>query len=330
MLRTNITLLRKVKMNNVIESVLLNPNQVEELKFNDILKLLEHIDLFLTNLKEFPVVKINKIKDRNTVVYFAGDTHGDLKTSGWIIDHILLSSDKDKKSGKKVVFLGDYIDRAPDDVAYGGLKNILYLLCLKTKYPDNLVLLRGNHEGYDLVKLSPYGLLDEIEDVWGQQNGLEIHNRFLDLFTKLPLFVLTSNGVFATHGGFPMTKNIFKLNLDDEDAIIQTLWNDPTDFAPFRGPIRFRTNYNKVETIRFLDKINSKVLLRGHHYTTSGYSIFNDRILTLFTSRRYRYEGVGGVLLARTELEKEVNTVMDLELLEIKGGKLEKRQIERL
>jgi protein phosphatase len=270
------------------------------------------------------------VKDKNIIVYFAGDTHGDLTISKWIIDHILNPTNKDRKNENKFVFLGDYVDRPPHDVVYGGLKNVLFLLCMKTKYPDNLILLRGNHEGYDLVKLSPYELIDEITVLWGQQNVSEIHNKFIEIFRKLPLFVLTSNGIFAAHGGFPLAKNIFKIGLLDDDAIIQTLWNDPIDYAPFRGPIKFRINYSKEDTLRFLDKINSRVMIRAHHYNTSGYSIYNDRVLTVFTSRRYQYEGAGGVLLVKTELEKNINTVMDLTLLKIEGGKLKKRLIERL
>ena len=52
----------------------------------------------------------------------------------------------DDNPTNKLLFLGDYVDRGP----YGP-EVILYLLTLKVRYPDKVVLMRGNHESREMT-----------------------------------------------------------------------------------------------------------------------------------------------------------------------------------
>lgn len=318
-------------MNNDIEAIAKNPEYIEKLKSDQVEILLKDIRCVLEGLDEFPLLRFNKNVKHDTILYFAGDTHGDLKISRWIINNILKPAIQDKTVDTKVIFLGDYVDRAPDDVPFGGVKNVLYLLCQKVLYPEHLFLLCGNHEGYVYLPFAPYGLKSEVGVVWGVENANNIHDGFLKIFSKLPIFVLTSNGVFAAHGGFPREKSIFDVSTKDKDAILQTIWCDPSDFTSYRGPIiNSLGKFTQKDTITFLEKINAKVMLRGHYYSTSGCAIYQDSVLTIFSSRRYANKGAGGVLLVKMKLSDKINYTSDLELLEISNDKLKKKSIKSM
>jgi len=306
------------------------PHNIENLKPYDVISLLEYINSFYSNLDEFPLLRFNKLEKKDTVLHFVGDTHGDLRISKWIVQHILIPSIKETEVDNKIIFLGDYVDRSPPDEPYGGVKNVLYLICLKILYPEKIYLLRGNHEGYNFLRLSPYELPYEITKLWGSNYFNDIHKLFLSIFNHLPLFVLTSNGIYATHGGFPKNIEIKKVKKDDKDAILQTIWGDPKDFGPYRGPISTETNFNAGELDTFLGKIGAHVMLRGHDYSTMGCSIYNNKVLTIFSSRNYASKVAGGVLICRTSLLKKIINVQDLELLEIYKNKLKSKIIKHL
>jgi len=316
-------------MQNISNQITKDPNTIEPLNPDQLLLLLTDIQERLTNLNEFPLLRFQSDKNRKTTLYFAGDTHGDLKVSRWLAEHIFKHSMEVKEYDTKIIFLGDYIDRAPEDVPYGGVKNVLYLLCLKTLYPDKIYLLRGNHECHELLPYSPYELPIEIDRIWGREHLTEIHDQFIKIFSLLPLYILTSNGLFASHSGFPKNQDTSKVSYKDETSILETLWGDPNEFASYRGPISPKTNYTKQEFTEFMGRLGTKVMLRGHDYAMNGYSIYDDRLLTIFSSRRYMNCGAGGVLVCKIELQKKIINVQDLMLFDTSKNKFENKTIER-
>jgi serine/threonine-protein phosphatase PP1 catalytic subunit len=217
---------------------------------------------------------------------FVGDTHGDFVVTKEIAH--LFFQDK----AVKLVFLGDYIDRAPEDVETS-VPNICYLLFLKYCYPENIFLLQGNHEATYAIPCHPYQFKDEVERLYP---GL--HERFLAVFAQMPLMVLANN-VFAAHGGIPKKYRLNQLRSipkNDPYLIEAVTWSDPATSMNYRGA---GYPYSSKDLEVFLKEVKAELFLKSHDYNTLGNTIFNRRCLTIFSSRRYKEMGNNGILIAR-------------------------------
>ena len=92
------------------------------------------------------------MKESNVVpvrppIIICGDVHGQFP------DLMELLSLGGRVSDHRYLFLGDYVDRGH----YSG-ETISLLLAYKVKYPDNITLIRGNHESRLTTK--DYGFYD--------------------------------------------------------------------------------------------------------------------------------------------------------------------------
>jgi len=260
---------------------------------------------FLLEIKEI-FQKENQLihLPENKIIIFVGDTHGDFKSSIQVLKNYL-------NKNTIIVFLGDYVDRAPEKL--GDIKNILYLFHMKIKN-KNLILLRGNHE--DIMVNTRYGFKDNVMELWDE----EIWALFNNVFASMPLAVTTKK-IIGLHGGLPeikrleQIKNIPKGLFTGENKFLdQLLWSDSLDVKVhcgrhFEHPkvpnktqglfdveegiiekenrgVKHALLYGKTYFEEIISKIKKEILIRSHNPEAKGLA-FNKRCITLFTSSSY-------------------------------------------
>lgn len=243
-----------------------------------------------------------------------GDTHGDWRSTEAAVARFL-----EAPRERLFVGLGDYVDRAPDDCGEGSVANALYLLSLAARYPEQVVLVRGNHETHRAIAVLPHDLPEEVDALWGPDP--ERYQRLSSLLERGPLAALTPSGVYFAHAGFPRQASgnwASRLDRPDEATLMDLVWAECSESRTHRGVPRF----TKADWTRFAEVSGASIFLRGHDPDLNGRWSLDDRCLTLHTSRIY--ERYGGVLAARVDLTRPARAaVVTVEHLETEGRDFE-------
>jgi protein phosphatase len=215
-----------------------------------------------------------------------GDIHGDLTTLYKILKHIDFE-DRMKDKRNKIIFLGDYGDRGEKspEVYYVILK-------LKLEYKNNIVLLRGNHEGPHDLMAYPHDLPLFLIEKFGSK-GHEIYMHIKKLFEKFYLAFVVLGKFIVLHGGIPSKA----LTLEDiakakvmhpkKSLLEEILWNDPKEGEGIEDSYRGAGKlFGKDITEKFLKRNNLMLLIRGHEPAREGYYIIHDNMVITVFSRK--------------------------------------------
>ena len=256
-----------------------------------------------------PLVKLPARPFHEAVVF--GDTHGDHRSTERVAAEFLASP-----SDRLLVGLGDYVDRAPRDCPNGSVVNALYLLGLSARYPDRVVLIKGNHELDRWVGVRPHDLPSEVEDLWG--SGGNRYERLQSLLERGPYAAVSPSGVYFAHGGFPREgldeRWESSFSAPDEELTLEVGWGECGASRAHRLVVR---PFTEEELGRFLARSGARLFLRGHDPDLAGQWVFGARCLTLHTSRSYaRY---GGVLFASVPLDRALDAAKSIALHRIDG-----------
>src|SRR5438445_1630267 len=133
---------------------------------------------------------------KNLVI--VGDLHGDLQTFQSILQKIDYENFLSNYNNK-LIFLGDYVDRGSNSIG------VLYTICyLKQKFPNSVILMRGNHEAPAEFPFSSHDLPLKLTQQYGQKMAKSIYgNKIIPLFRLLSLIVRIPKQLLIVHGGLP-------------------------------------------------------------------------------------------------------------------------------
>jgi len=229
-----------------------------------------------------------------------GDLHGDI-FSLW---QIFIAQKLYDLVNRKLIFLGDYIDRGTYQLS------TLYLpLLLKKIYPNNVFLLKGNHENFTLDENGMYkanvsGDNDLFINFWKNYLSQYCIDNIVSLLNDLPILIQFNEKIGIVHGGLPRPTNGDRYDeinslydLDTEERNYEMIWNRPVDkeiAVMITGDSDFETSLPHFNN--FIERLGWKFMIRGHCVDLKGYKLFYDnRMATIFSSGSFMaYSGYQG------------------------------------
>lgn len=251
-------------------------------------------------------------------VIVVGDIHGDLDSLIHILEESSFLERTRKGENIFTVFLGDYGDRGiySPEVYY-------IVLWLKEQFPENIVLMRGNHEGPDDLLAYPHDLPIHLNRKFGE-NGSTVYRKIRDLFNYLYSVVLVEGKLVTLHGGAPSQAS----TIDDlayahkkhphEPHLEEILWSDPIENVKgtYPSPRGAGKLFGEDITDNLLKILNVKMLIRGHEPSENGFKTnHSNKILTLFSRKGPPYHNNYGAYLHLDLSQKIENTTHLLEYI---------------
>ena len=159
--------------------------------------------------------------------------------------------------------LGDYVDRG-----YYSVESASLMIALKLRWPDRIVILRGNHESRQITQV--YGFYDECVRKFG---NADVWKAFTDLFDYFPITALIEGRVFALHGGLSPSldslNQVRKLDrvreIPHEGIYCDMMWSDPDDRNGFGVSSRGAGyTFGRDVTAKFCKENNLDFVARAH------------------------------------------------------------------
>lgn len=144
-----------------------------------------------------------------------------------MLDEFIPYLDGEEGKDKKILFLGDYVDRG-----IRGVEVLIYLMVLKINYPNKVIMLRGNHESRNMTET--FTFREECIYKYDQ----EVYDSFMDMFDSFPISSVVNGLYLCMHGGispelYEVEDLNNKINRFQEPPSVgllcDILWSDPAD-----------------------------------------------------------------------------------------------------
>eukprot|EP00730_Choanoeca_flexa_P013890 TRINITY_DN5839_c0_g1_i2.p1 TRINITY_DN5839_c0_g1~~TRINITY_DN5839_c0_g1_i2.p1 ORF type:complete len:307 (+),score=44.67 TRINITY_DN5839_c0_g1_i2:62-982(+) len=188
------------------------------------------------------------------------------------------------------IFMGDFVDRG-----HYSLETFTRLLTLKAKYPNRIVLLRGNHETRQITQA--YGFYDECLQKYGNANAWKYCTEVFDL---LSVAALIDGQVLCVHGGLsPDVPTIDQIRtiercqeIPHEGAFCDLVWSDPEEIDTWAISPRGAGYLFGAKVVNKFNDINSLSLIcRAHQLVQEGlqYHFDKESLVTVWSAPNYCY-----------------------------------------
>lgn len=255
--------------------------------------------------------KIYFLNDKTAINYIFGDIHSDSYSLFKFLKKIDFIRRIQNTENLRLVFLGDYIDRGKAQ-----FKVIETILILKYIFPHNIFLLKGNHDGGEIISENEYKLCvkrneDTTDDDYFVASvfnrlkelgkPLTLLKKYLKLFYGLCHAAVIKNGnetVLCVHGGIPRPRNDKYSHIESasdlwsnkkrdhlKGSIVHNmLWSDPAEDTSMQRDTRrfyfYESNFTEFAKIMSIDTV-----IRAHQAFENGYKeFFGGRLISVFSS----------------------------------------------
>ena len=210
--------------------------QIEQLKRCEYLKESE-VKALCAKAREI-LVEEGNVEEIASPVTICGDIHGQF------YDLLELFKVGGEPPETNYLFMGDFVDRG-----FYSVETMLLLLAMKVRYPDRIILIRGNHESRQITQV--YGFYDECLRKYGSVN---VWRYCTEIFDYLSLAATIDSKIFCVHGGLSPSIN----TLDDVSCVytiyIYTIYIYILHSTPQHKPQH--STHPTTLYIYFLDKSN--------------------------------------------------------------------------
>lgn len=227
-----------------------------------------------------------QVKSTGEKINVCGDVHGQFQDVVKMINEV----GGEVSGTNRYLFLGDYVDRG-----YYSLETITLLLCYKICFPNDIFLIRGNHECRSVTQT--YGFYEETTKKYAHAGVWKL---FMELFDHLPIAAIVDNSIFCVHGGLspalPTLDDITLLNrtieIPSEGPFADLNWSDPcTNLDNWEHSYRGAGYlFGKKAVEQFLSMNDLKMIARAHQLATEGYQeYFDKKLVTVWSAPNYSY-----------------------------------------
>jgi serine/threonine-protein phosphatase 6 catalytic subunit len=263
------------------------------------------------NLVKSILIEESNVQPVSSPIIVCGDIHGQFH------DLLELFKTGGELPKSRYIFMGDFVDRG-----YNSLETWTLLLLVKAKYPQHVVLLRGNHESRQITQI--YGFYDECQRKYGNGNAWKF---CCEVFDCLNIAALIDGKVLCVHGGLsPDLKTIDQCRTIDrrqeiphEGPFCDLMWSDPENIETWSvSPRGAGWLFGSRVTSEFNQINGLELICRAHQLVQEGYKYqFKEKnLVTVWSAPNYCYRcgNLASILSFDDKLNRDFKIFKEVQL----------------